>query len=98
MITLYLRASDRDALIEALPFLAFGDDGVVCYTDRYALDLIGPIVITDAVMDADGETVLTPAVTDERFHANLRLFDESLAGQVAGELIVTPASPVREWA
>lgn len=98
MITLYLRAPDRDALIEALPFLAFDDDGAVGYTDRYALDLIGPVVVGDAVIGGDGETVVTPAAMDDRYHANLRLLDASLAAQVPDRLLVTPAHPMREWA
>ncbi|MCO5129835.1 MAG: hypothetical protein M9932_04630 [Xanthobacteraceae bacterium] len=98
MISLYLRAPDHDALIEALPFLAFDDDGAVGDTDRYAMDLIGPVIVSDAVIGGDGETVVTPAVMDDRYHANLRLLDESLAAQVPDRLIVTPARPMREWA
>lgn len=37
------------------------------------LDVIGPIVIAPAVLGEDGETVVVPAVMDNRTHINMRV-------------------------
>ncbi|MFP5516925.1 MAG: hypothetical protein ACLGJC_28060 [Alphaproteobacteria bacterium] len=74
--TLRLRANTEAALIAALPMLR-GEDadgapfwliaGPVC-----DVDVIGPLALTAPVTDPDSGEVATPAVVDERFHANIR--------------------------
>ncbi len=48
-------------------------------------------------MAEDGETVLTPAVVDDGFHANLRLA-EGFAPSIPDGVRVTPTSPRRVFA
>ena len=40
---------------------------------------IGSVVLTPAVMSEDGETTLTPAVTDVRYHLNMRISEPLLS-------------------
>ena len=103
---LFLRADTEADLKAALPWALYGDDAPEGFEEgdwresvrfQYALDLIGPITVTDAVMDEDGETVLTPAVVDDGFHANLRLID-GFAPDVPAEFIVHPTNPRRVFA
>jgi hypothetical protein len=48
-------------------------------------------------MDEDGETVLTPAVIDESFHANLRLIGE-YSPDIPAEVVIAPTNPRRRFA
>lgn len=41
------------------------------------LDEIGPIVVTPAVIDEDGD-IVTPAVIDEAWHVNLRTLSDTV--------------------
>ena len=101
-----LRAADEAALKAALPWAVHDEDvpdGPSAGDWRrsmpglFALDLIGPITVEDAVMDEDGETVLTPAVIDDSFHANVRLIG-AYAPSIPPEIIVTPSAPRRVFA
>ncbi|XBQ15792.1 MAG: hypothetical protein ABL308_12645 [Oceanicaulis sp.] len=103
---LYLRAADEAALKAALPWAVHdadvpdgpsAGDWKTSEPGLYALDLIGPITVTDAVLDEDGETVLTPPVVDEGFHANLRLIG-AYTPNVPAEVIVQPTAPRRVFA
>lgn len=94
MIDLYLRADTEVEMIEALPF-ARGDEGWLSAGAGFALDVIGPVVITPAVFE--GDEIATPAVLDNRFHVNLRCSPD-IAEQVPMELRVTPEVPYRVWA
>lgn len=74
--TLRLRADDEAALIAALPMLR-GEDagGAPCWLTAGPvcdLDVIGPLALTAPVTDPESGEVATPAIVDERFHANLR--------------------------
>lgn len=102
----YLRADTEADLKAALPWALWGDDAPEGFEAddwreskrfQYALALIGPMVATEAVMAEDGETVLTPAVMDERFHANLRLIN-GYAPDIPAEVVTTPTSPSRVFA
>ena len=110
-----LRAETEAALKAALPFAVSTEDetvnGVVTRPAGswitsapgvYALDLIGALVVEDAVFgEPDPETgereILTPAVMDEGFHANLRCLGD-FAPEIDAGLIVTPSNPRRVWA
>lgn len=103
---IYLRATDEQALKDALPFAVYqadvpdgpsAGDWKTGEPGLYALDLIGSMVTTDAVMSEDGETVVTPAVIDTGFHANLRLVG-AYQPTVPASVIVTPAKPRRAFA
>lgn len=69
------------------------------------IDEIGPIVITPAVLDKQGE-IVTPAVIDEAHHVNVRVMSRSidlaaLAAGGSGVEWIDPAivtSPERIWA
>lgn len=102
----YLRADTEADLKAALPWALWGEEapeGVQAgdwkqgERFRYALSLIGPVVTTSAVMSEDGETVVTPAVIDTGFHANLRLID-GYSPDIPAEVVVTPSSPSRVFA
>lgn len=43
--------------------------------DGANINVIGPVVVTPAILDAQGNT-LVPPVLDERYHVNLRLRDD----------------------
>ena len=73
--TLRLRADTEAALIDALPMLRGTDDGTPCWLTAGPvcdLDVIGPLALTAPVVDPESGEVVTPAVVDERFHANVR--------------------------
>ena len=97
MIDLYLRADTEAGLKSSLPWALDEEGGWVLFTERYALDLIGPVEITPAVLDVDGN-LITPAEIDARYHANLRLLDETLAEQVPEAVRITVNTPSRRWA
>lgn len=96
MIDLMLRFADE---AEAAALLAaYRQEGQwITASHDHALDLIGSVVTTPAVIDqSTGETV-TPAVIDPRFHVNLRVLSgPSPAGMEAHA--VSPAQPARVWA
>lgn len=103
---IYLRAADEQALKDALPFAVHqadvpdgpsAGDWKTSEAGLYALDPIGPIVTEDAVMDEDGETVITPAVIDEGFHANLRLV-RTYNPDIPAGVIINPSTPNRMFA
>ena len=70
----------RDPITEVDP--ETGEETIVGYHDEIHtskganITEIGPVVLTPAVLDAEGN-VVTPAVMDNRFHLNMRL-DEPL--------------------
>ena len=99
MTDLYLRAADEAALKTALPWLLDAEGNWLTASHRWAFDPVGPIATSPATTDEQG-TLLTAPVFDSRFHANLRLLDETLAGDVPAEMIVAPepATPTRVWA
>lgn len=76
MQTLRLRADTEAALIDALPMLRTTDaDGVPCWLTAGPVcdvDPIGPLALTPPVTDPESGEVVTPAVVDERWHANVR--------------------------
>ncbi len=102
MRTLFLRAASEADMIAALSAVLpgliqtdeNGDQVIVRYTHRWAIDWGVPIVVTPAVIE--GQTVVSPAVMDTRFHVNLRLIDDSLDPPAGLE--VFPAPPQRVWA
>jgi hypothetical protein len=66
------------------------ETGELLLSPGVSIDLIGSVVVTSAVMSADGETVLTPAVIDDRFHANIRLSGTALTSTFG-------TSDVKKW-
>lgn len=97
MLDLFLRAADEASLKAALPDFLNEEGNFLTSNHQWALDLIGPVTTTNAVLDLDGN-VTAPAVVDERFHANLRLIDEALAPLVPDAIKITVNSPRRVWA
>lgn len=97
MIDIFLRVPTREILQEALPFL-WNDrfNFWVSGSPEFSFDPIGPVVVTPATYDEDGEQ-LTQAIVDNRFHANLRCTEE-LAALVPLDIQVFPEHPVRAFA
>jgi len=54
------------------------DEGNVTASPGVDIDYIGAVVLTPAVIDAEGNEV-TPAITDDRLHINLRISGAALA-------------------
>lgn len=85
--------------------LALQVDEAVVPAPGILIDEIGPIVITPAVLDEQGE-IVTPAVIDEAHHVNVRVMSRSidlaaLAAGGSGVEWIDPAivtSPERIWA
>lgn len=103
---LYLRASDEAALKAALPWAVHqseipdgpsAGDWKTSEAGLYALDLVGPVTVSDAVLSEDGETVLEPAVVDDGFHANLRLIG-AYRPLVPADVLCHPSRPRRVFA
>lgn len=94
MIDLYLKAVDLTSLKQGLPFLEEEAGKIVCYTDKYALDILG-ILYTK---DTDGKTATGFTATAlPGFHANLRCSAELIA-DIASEIIIEPPTmPRRKW-
>ena len=98
MTTIYLRAATEAELKAALPF-AVRDGEWLAYTHDWAIDLIGPMVVTPAVMGGtvDEPVIVTPAVIDGRYHANLE-FLRGFTANIPSAVVITPVSPKRDWA
>lgn len=100
MIDLYLRAGNAGALANTCPFLRGenpdGERYWINSGEGWALDVIGPLVITPGTYDEDGNEIISPVI-DQRFHANLRCSEE-IAALVPDSILVNPASPKRVWA
>lgn len=96
MIDLHLRADTEADMISSLPW-AYVDGAWATSTAAYALDLIGPLSVTPPVIDEHGN-VVTPADIDRRFHANIRLLDDSLRALIPDTVVVEALNPRRVWA
>lgn len=99
MLDLYLCAATEAELKSALPSFLNEEGAWIISCHQWALDLIGPIITVPEVRDEQGN-VMTPTVMDDRFHANLRLLNESLVHSLPAEIIVSPGprTPHRVWA
>ena len=93
MIDLYLRADTAAALTEALGFLRDGNEWKA--RPDYSIDLIWPVVTTPAQLNEAGD-VVTDAVIDQRFHANLRC-EPHIAAQVPDRIVIHPEAPRIVW-
>jgi hypothetical protein len=95
MIDLIVRADTYqewyDAALSAEMVTGYDDEtGALLLSSGVSIDLIGVVEVTPAVMDVDGETVLAPAVMDDRFHANIRLSGTALTNTFGN-------SGVKKW-
>lgn len=95
MIDLSLRAENDLELILACPFLMIDGEWIMA-SEKFNLDIIGPIVTSDGEYEEDGNELAPPEI-DHRFHANLRCSEE-IAQKVPENVIVYPKNPVRVWA
>ena len=85
--------------------LTVDQDGSVYPAENVLIDEIGPIVITPAVYDEDGD-IVTPAIIDESWHVNVRLIGDNfdIIGLASGDADtewIDPAAvttPDRIWA
>jgi hypothetical protein len=66
-----------------------GGEVVLYFVDRIGYSPIGPV---PAVIDEDGETILTPG--DSRYHANLRVLFDLTPQQIAALPTFTPLPSV----
>lgn len=84
--TSFAAAEELGAVIET-------EDGprLARFTDRYAIDVIGEIVLPPA-NEGDAPTVLTG------WHVNLRILDGTPLPADLEPFVVTPANPYRVWA
>lgn len=117
MIDLQIRATDYQAWLDSA--VAAGvvsgvdpDTGAAMPSSGANIDQIGPVTTTEAVYSEDGLTLVTPAVIDARFHANLRFTGGGVEvgeryaldltqGAYAGVTLLDPAdidTPDRRWA
>lgn len=99
MIDLMLRFDTEAAAAAALPMLRMGGQWMTA-SHHHGLCLIGRVTATPAVLDASG-TVVTPAVMDERWHANLRLLDHPDEASIVAACqpyTVNPPHPAVVWA
>lgn len=99
MKDLYLRANTEADLKDALAQFINEDGEWITATHTFAFDPIGAIETTPGVYDENNIEITAP-VMDERFHANLRLIDESLESAIDTTVIISPspATPGRAWA
>lgn len=97
MLDLCLRADTEAALKAAIPFVVNAEGEWIVASHQWALDPIGAVVVTPAILGPEG-AVVEPAVLDGRFHANLRLLDPALAGEVPAAVQITVTTPSRVWA
>lgn len=96
MIDLVLRFDDEAQAVSALsryrqPY------GWLLASESHALDPIGPLVLSQPVVDSEAGVVVTPASIDHRYHVNLRV----LSGDAPAGLetyTVNPDHPARVWA
>lgn len=99
MIDMLLRTDTEAEMAATLPWAreAGGEAGEtwITATHGYSLALLGPMMVERGREEEDGSRVLP--VVDGRYHANLRLRDESLAALVPAEIRVTPATPRAGW-
>ena len=100
-VDLYLRAGNAGAFATACPWLRgedpdTGDRFWLTTGDGFVFDPIGAVTLEPAAYD-DAGNELTPAVLDDRFHANLRCTVE-IAALVPSHFMVWPAEPRRVWA
>lgn len=95
MIDLILRFPDEATAAGKLA--TYRRDGQwLLASHSHALDVIGPVVIVQAVYANDNGSLISPPVIDDRFHVNLRV----LAGNAPaglGPYTVAPSSPARVW-
>ena len=104
MLDYRLRFVDKATAQAAL--LSFcHDDNAACQwvttSHRWALDPIGPLVVTLPVVDPATLAVVTPAVIDASYHVNIRLLaaDDALVAEIeATGAVLTPTNPRRVWA
>ena len=104
MTDLILRFPDDATAAGTLPqFRGVDPDGNPTWltaSHQHALDPIGPMVLTPAVVDDQG-TVTTPATVDDGFHVNLILDghpDEAAILAAVEPYRITPTRRRRVWA
>lgn len=100
MLDLCLRADSEAALKAAIPFAVSAEGEWIVASHQWAFDPIGAVVATPVVYDLGTipPSVVSEAVMADGWHANLRLLDDALAGQVPEAVRITPNSPSRVWA
>ncbi|CAO3403500.1 hypothetical protein [Azospirillum palustre] len=99
MTDLMLRFDTEAAAAAVLPMFRADGQWLTASHD-HGLCAIGPVVTTPAVVDASG-AIVTPAVMDERWHANLRLLDhpdEAAIVAACEPYAVNPPHPAVVWA
>lgn len=106
MTMFYLRADTeaamRDEIVRVLDGAIVtdedGDEQIVFYNHRWALDWNVPITLTPAVVDENGD-IVTPVVMSADFHANLKILDpDALLDFPFGIESVNPNNPQRGFA
>jgi hypothetical protein len=87
----FVAAQSLDAVVTT-------EDGprVVRFTQRYAIDVIG-IIVLPATYDEQGNKLTDPIILDG-WHVNLRIIDGSDIPSDLVQYVITPAHPVRVWA
>jgi len=86
------------AAAQVLDAVVVTEDGprLVRFTHRYALDVIGTIVLDGTYDEAGNE--LTAPTTLTGWHVNIRILDGSALPDELVQYVITPANPVRIWA
>ena len=95
-VDVYLKFADEDEFRDEMAFL-FSEEGELQIPENCAIDLVGPVVTTDAVYDDEGELV-TDAVIDNAYHVNIRATEEFVEEHIPEDYRVTPDHPRRVWA
>lgn len=99
-IDICLVADTKEDMIAALPWSRYTDEGG---DERwrtagpgFELNIIGALMLSQPVFDADGNEII-PAVVDGRYHANLRTFD-GFSETIDPAIICSPTNPRRKFA
>jgi len=89
--TSFAAAQELGAVIET-------EDGprLARFTERYAIDVIGEIVLAPEV--DSNRNVIAEGQTLTGWHVNLRILDGSALPEELAPFVVTPATPYRVWA
>jgi hypothetical protein len=73
-----------------------GSTFLACFTEDYAMDLIGTIY-NNAIVDSDGVVITQPKAING-WHVNLRLLNDQELPYELATFVINPKTPYRTWA
>jgi len=97
MIDIYLRAATEEIMKSDLPW-AINDEGeCISATHEWALDPIGNLIKTPAILD-ENFNIVADAIFYDGYHVNIRLIDELIADKIPESIKISVTTPKRVWA